>query len=229
MALRSRLSSGDSGTKHAQLSEKVASRIREAIMSGELGSPDFIRTEQLASDLGVSPTPVREALMVLASEGTVRWEPRRGFRVVPLSAQDVTDVFAVQAHLAGELAARAAEKLTDEQIADLQAIQKDSKAALAAGDVATTDRLNHEFHRIINSASGSTRLANMLRNIVQHVPLSSYAEVDGWTHASATDHVRVLRALRARDPEAARVAMTRHIVHCGDLLLAHVKRTTGLT
>ena len=228
MANGKKLAPINNSSKHAQLSEKVAMRVREAIMVGDYRSPDYIRTEQLAADLGVSPTPVREALMVLASEGSVKWEPRRGFRVVHLSAQDVRDLFQVQAYVAGELAARAVCNLTDEEIDKLEAIQKELKAHQKDGAFAEVDRLNHQVHRVINNSARSARLANLLRTTVQYVPLSSYGEITGWSAASAHDHGPILRAFKARDPEAAREAMTKHINHVGDLLVVHLKRHIGL-
>ncbi|PRZ41736.1 DNA-binding GntR family transcriptional regulator [Antricoccus suffuscus] len=228
MANGKKLAPLNGGAKHAQLSEKVAMRVREAIMVGDYRSPDYIRTEQLAADLGVSPTPVREALMVLASEGSVKWEPRRGFRVVHLSARDIRDLFLVQAFAAGELAARATTLLTDDDLDRLDEIQAKLKAEHKKGRFAEVDRLNHEVHRMVNNAADSARLANLLRTTVQYVPLSSYGEITGWANASAHDHAAIFKAFRSRDADAAREAMSKHINHVGDLLVAHLKRHIGL-
>ena len=103
-----------------QLSHKVASYIRESIMAGRFEAGQFLRTETIAEQMGVSHTPVREALMLLQSEGTVRWEPRRGFRVTAVTEQDVHDLFQVQAYIAGELAARAAGILDDTAVQGLR-------------------------------------------------------------------------------------------------------------
>ena len=212
----------------SQLSERVASRVREAIMIGDLAPLEFVRTEKLAAELGVSQTPVREALMALSSEGSVKWEPRRGFRVVPVSARDIHDLFDVQAYVAGELAARAVENLTTENIAGIAGFQNDLIVAESSGDTAEVDRLNHQFHRMINRAAQSVRLANLLRSTVAHVPLSSYGAITGWAHASVHDHAPILRALQDRDPEAARTAMAAHIRNVGVLLVAHLQHAIGL-
>lgn len=207
--------------KH-QLSEKVAAYVREAIMVGELRAPEFIRTERLAEELGVSATPVREALMILHSEGAVRWEPRRGFRVVAITEQDVHDLFHVQAHIAGELAARAATALSEEEIERLVAVQRNLEAAAKAGEADRVDDYNHEIHRTINRASHSTRMGMLLNLTVHYVPLRSFGKIEGWTEASTHDHSGIFDALRARDSEAARRAMTEHIEHIGRLLAAHL-------
>jgi DNA-binding GntR family transcriptional regulator len=204
------------------LSEKVANQIRESIMVGEL-KPGFLRTERLAEELGVSPTPVREALMILQAEGAVQWEPRRGFRLVPMTAQDVEDLYEVQAYIAGELAARAAVSLSDEQIERLERIQAELQDEVRLGNVERVDRLNHEIHRTINTASGSERMTNLLRQTVQYVPLGFFERIDGWAGASAHDHSAIFIALRKRSKVAARKAMAAHIRHIGSLLLAHLK------
>jgi len=205
-----------------QLSERVASHVRESIMVGELRASEYVRVEHLAVQLGVSATPVREALMILQSEGTVAWEPRRGFRVVPLTRGDVEDLFAVQAHIAGELAARAAAVLPRVEIDRLRSVQRDLEAAARSGDAARVDRLNHEIHRTINKAPGAHRLASMLASTVHYVPLEHFGRVEGWADASAHDHDAIFAALDAGDDEAARRAMEEHIHHVGRLLLAHL-------
>lgn len=205
-----------------QLTERVAAYLREAIMVGELPASSFVRTEHVAARLGVSATPVREALMILHSEGAVRWEPRRGFRVVPLGRRDVDDLFAVQAHLAGELAARAATALSDEELADVLDLQRELEAAAVHGDLERVGELNHQLHRKVNLAAGSRRLASMLNLFVHYVPRTYYGQVPGWLDATTDDHAAVLDALRARDPEAARAAMTAHIRHIGALLADHL-------
>jgi DNA-binding GntR family transcriptional regulator len=212
-----------------QLSARVASYLREAIMAGELRALEYIRTEHLASQLGVSATPVREALMVLQSEGVVRWEPRRGFRVLPLRRQDVLDLFALQAHVAGELAARATAELSPSDIQELRDTQAALCAAAASGDLARVGELNHDLHRTINRAAASDRLASTLNMLTHHVPRSYYARISGWTDATVTDHDEILLALSRRDPEAARVAMDRHITHIGELLVDHLGRSGALT
>lgn len=210
--------------RSSQLTDRVASWLREAIMVGELPASSFVRTEHVAARLGVSATPVREALMLLHGEGAVRWEPRRGFRVVPLTRTDVDDLFAVQAHIAGELAARAATTLPDDGLADLHRLQRELEAAGERGELGRVGELNHQVHRTINKAAGAHRLASMLNLFVNHVPRGYYDRVPGWSDATTHDHDAVLAALDARDPAAARAAMDAHIRHIGALLADHLEQ-----
>jgi DNA-binding GntR family transcriptional regulator len=206
-----------------QLSSRVASYIRENIMVGRFEAGQFLRTDTIAEQMGVSHTPVREALMLLQSEGTVRWEPRRGFRVAAVTDQDVHDVFQVQAYIAGELAARAAGILDDTAVQSLRQLQEQLETAAESGDAAAVDAYNHEIHRRINKASPSNRLGILLNQTVQYVPLRFFGLIEGWAEASAHDHSAVLDAIEAGDADAARAAMTAHIWRIGELLLAHLR------
>src|ERR1700761_7066610 len=106
-----------------QLSGDVARLIRQRIFDGRYVAGSYIRLDQLAAELGISVTPVREALLALRAEGLISQQPRRGFVVLPVTGRDVTDVANVQAHVGGELAARAALNITDDQLRELQTIQ----------------------------------------------------------------------------------------------------------
>src|ERR1700736_5606820 len=94
--------------RRAQLSDEVAGHLRASIMSGALRPGTFIRLDETAAKLGVSATPVREALLKLRGEGMVQLEPHRGHVVLPLSRQAIAAIFWVQATIARELAASAA-------------------------------------------------------------------------------------------------------------------------
>ena len=117
-----------------QLAEDVARFVRKRIFDGTYAAGQYIRLDQLAVELGVSVTPVREALFVLSAEGLLSQQPRRGFVVVPVTGRDVTDVSNVQAHIGGELAARAAVNITDDQLRELEKIQTELEDAYASDD-----------------------------------------------------------------------------------------------
>lgn len=209
--------------QRSQLSEEVAAHVRELVLTGQLRGGEFVRVEPVAEQLGISVTPVREGLLLLQGEGLLRLEPRRGFAVAPLTIGDLTDLFWVQAQLAGELAARAAVSLDDEQIVELGRLQDELIDALDAHDLDAVERHNHAFHRAINLAADAPKLQWFLRTATRYVPLRSYHRVSGWTEATRGDHVEVLSALRARDAEAARAAMIEHIQHTGRLLAEHAE------
>ena len=206
--------------RRPRLSDEAAEHVRELIVSGQLEPGQFIRPETMAAELDISATPMREGLLTLQSEGLLRVEPRRGFMVSPLSANDIEDVFVGQSLLAGELAARATSRMSDDELDALEKIQADLEHAADTADYDEVERLNHVFHRSIYSAAGSPKLSWMIKGSLNYAPRRFFASVDGWPQASAADHRAIIAGLRARDGEAARVAMIDHIRNAGHLLAA---------
>ena len=209
---------GDTG-KRRQLSGEVAAYVRGLIMSGAVRPGEFLRMEPIADAVRVSNTPVREGLLALHSEGAVRLVPRRGFVVAPFSDQDVRDLFWVQAQLAGELAARAAINMTSDQLKVIVATHARHEHALQALDLDQVSELGHEFHRHINRAAKSHRLALLLGSIVKQLPNEFYVGIEG--HAAATErhHRRLVVAMRSKDAEAARGVMRDHVLEGAQLLI----------
>lgn len=205
-----------------QLSDEAAGHLRGLIMSGLLRSGEHLRLDKLAGELGMSATPIREGLLALRGEGFVQLVPRRGFVVMPLTRRDVADLYWVQAHLAGELAARAASEITAAELAEIEDWQRQLEAAKRAGDVERIEGLNHQFHRAINLAANSPKLAWFLSRAVRYAPRRFYPTIHGWPEASVQDHYAVLDALRHNDAEAARTTMREHIRHAGELLIRHL-------
>ena len=105
----------------------------------------------------------------------------------------------VQAYIGGELAARAAANITDEQLRELQRIQSDLEDAYAADDDERAVRLNHEFHRAINVAADSPKLAQLMSQITRYAPESVFPTITGWPEKSNKHHRRLLAALEKHD------------------------------
>ncbi len=206
-----------------QLADDVADYVRDLIVSGHARAGEFLRLDALAEQLGTSVTPVREALVSLRGEGFVVLQPRRGFVVAPFTEQDVGDVYRVQAYLAGELAARACGNLSPDGPATLADLQGALEAAHQRADADEVERLNHEFHRTINVAARSPKLAQFLVTATRYSPTRFFAQIDGWAQASADDHRAILAALTDGDPERTRTAMADHVTKAGALLTAHLR------
>ena len=210
--------------RRPQLSDEVAAHLRESIMSGQVHQGEYLRLERIAEELGTSATPVREALLALRGEGFVQLEPRRGFVVAPLSRRDVEDLFFVQATIAAELAARTAQAITPDRVTELESIQSALEDAARSRAVDEVEELNFQFHRRINTWAESKKLAWFLGTSVRYVPRRFYASIAGWRQASVTDHLVIIAAMRAGNPERARQAMHQHIVHVGELLVSHLDK-----
>jgi DNA-binding GntR family transcriptional regulator len=209
------------GRPRRQLSDEVASHVREQIMSGQLQPGDFVRQERIAEELGLSATPVREALLLLKGEGFLELRPRRGFVVASLSPQDIRDLFTAQELLAGELVFRAAGRVGEDDLRELRRVLEDTRKAVANDDKDAISYLCHDFHRKINLVAGAPRLAWMLSISTKFAPRRFFATSARWQRATVRDHAAILRALKDHDGEAARAAMIRHMDNAGELLSAH--------
>jgi DNA-binding GntR family transcriptional regulator len=197
-------------TARPQLSEDVARYVRRRIFNGAYRAGEYLRLDQLAGELGISATPVREALLNLRAEGLLVQQPRRGFMVLAVTARDIADVANVQAFIGGELAARAAENITDEQLGALRVIQDDLEQAYEKDDLEHTVRLNHDFHRAINVAADSPKLTQFMSSITRYAPESVFPKVSGWPKQSVRDHRKLIAAFERRDANRARMAMAEH-------------------
>ncbi len=206
----------------SQLSEDVARFVRKRIFNGDYVAGEYVRLDQLAAELGVSVTPVREALFGLRAEGLLDQQPHRGFVVLPVTQRDITDVSDVQAHIGGELAARAAAGITDDQLRELEDIQQQLESAYARDDEEAAVRLNHEFHRAINVAADSPKLAQLMYQITRYAPESVFPTVSGWPAKSTKHHRAVLAALTKRDEELARTAMAEHLAAGAVPMIEHL-------
>ena len=186
--------------------------MRKRIFDGTYAAGPYIRLDQLAAELGVSVTPVREALFVLSA----------GFVVVPVTGRDLTDVANVQAHIGGELAARAAVNITDEQLRELEKIQTELEDAYASDDDDRAVRLNHEFHKAINMAADSPKLAQLMSQITRYAPESVFPTIAGWPDQSTEHHRKLLAALEQRDENLVRTAMSEHLAAGAAPLIDHL-------
>lgn len=208
------------------LPEQVALQLRERILSGDLRPGTFLRPDRLAVELGVSPTPVREALQALRADDMVRALPRRGFVVAPLERGDVVDLFAVQARLTGELAARAAGSMSAETLATVRARAAEVDALIADGahgahgDLAEAE---HRFHATLNRAAGARKLAWLVGRAAHYLPPRFYTDRRAWRTATVAAHRTLLDALASGDAERARAAMEGHVLDGRDLLVAHLE------
>lgn len=207
------------GPKRTQLPEEVATYVRELIMSGAVRPGEFLRMERIAEAVGVSNTPVREGLLALRSEGFVTLAPRRGFVVAPFTRQDIRDLFWAQAQLGGELAARAAKNMPPERLARLQKCIDDFEIAIPSGDKEEIAEIGHLFHREINLAADSRRLALLQGAVVSHLPNRFYAMIEGQIAATRTEHPELLAVFAKGDARKARTVMERHIFDGADRLI----------
>lgn len=229
MALADEASTGrapapEGGVGKQQLSESVATHLREQIISGHLQPGEFLRIDAIARELDVSTTPVREGLLLLQSESFVRLMPRRGFVVNSFNRGDLTDLFWAQATVGAELAARAATRMSAADFTRLQETHALHEQAVAQGDKERAARLGHQFHRVINLAAQAPRLALLLGSLTKQLPNRFYASIEGQLEDAVAYHPIIMDAIRVQDAEAVRSLMYRHIVSGAEHLIAMLER-----
>ena len=193
---------GPGAVRREQLSDEVAARLRAEIMTGALRPDSFIRLDETAVRLGVSITPVREALRTLRGEGMVELEPHRGHRVVPLTRTDIEDIFWLQSTIAQELAATAARNITDAQIDELARLNESLAEAVEQRDPDRVARAEFTFHRALNRAGGRIKLAWFLLHATRYLPPQLFASDETWGPVAVASHAELIEALRRRDVEA---------------------------
>ncbi len=207
------------GPRHRPLPDMVAAHVREQIMSGAIRPGEFLRMEPIADAVGVSITPVREGLVRLTNEGFVTAVPRRGFVVAEFTRRDVRDLFWAQSRLAGELAARAADRITVDELDEFSGLMTMSDAAIASGDPVAIGEYGHRLHRHVNLVARSDRLARMLASIVKHLPNSFYGSIEAHIRTVPADHRDLYAALAAHDAERARAVTERHTLGSADYVV----------
>lgn len=210
--------------RRPQLSEDVADHVRGLIMSGELRPGGFVRLDETAADLGVSVTPVREALLTLRGEGLVELVPHRGYVVSPLSRDDVRDIFWLQGNIAVELTVRAARKITTAEIDQLDALGNGLRSAVEAQDIERIEHYEFEFHRLINVTAGAAKLAWFLHNAVRYTPHRMYAADKSWGALAVDSHDRLIKAMRSADLDEVACQTRRQFDDGADRLIAHLDR-----
>ena len=155
--------------EYLPLRDVVFNTLRQAILRGELQPGERLMEIQLAQRLGVSRTPVREAIRKLELEGLVLMIPRRGAEVAEITRQDLEDVLEVRAALE-ELAVKdACEHITDEQLQDLKKAANEFKRSLEGTDLVACAEADIHFHEIIYAATNNKRLVQMLNNLREHM------------------------------------------------------------
>ena len=199
----------------SKASENAYRFIRGEILSGALGPGAPLREEALAAASGVSRTPVREALRKLEAERFVlRSDTQRSF-VATLSPDDIAEAFALRAMLESHAAARAAERVSPDQIEELSLHNRAIAAAVAGGliDIKAFVEHNRAFHAVVLAAAGSDRLAAMLATVVeQPIVLRTARHYDREAvERSHAEHDELIVAFGRRDSAWASAVMTAHI------------------
>ncbi len=193
------------------LYEEVAERLRQRIFAGELAAGDWIDELRIADQMGISRTPLREALKVLAAEGLVTMKVRRGAYVTETSPKDLADVYHLLALLETDAASTVAARASDAELAELATLHQDLEAALL--DTARFFALNEAFHlRLLELADNHWRL-QMVQDLRKVMKLHRQHSLQkaGRPAQSLAEHRALMAALAARDAVGAANCMRVHM------------------
>jgi DNA-binding GntR family transcriptional regulator len=198
----------------AQLERRVYERLRDQILNGDLQPGDQLVEARLAGELGVSKTPVREALIRLQRDGLVHAEPYRGARVMSPSEEDVREILELRLALEVHIARDLAERRPEDALRRLEETIIRGRKALAAGKRRRVLSSLTEFSDVMSEASGNARLARVLGELRSVLLLiaSTSLQASGREKRSLDEHERILRAIKAGDPDAAAQATIEHIL-----------------
>lgn len=195
----------------------AADEVRRQIFEGQLRPGTRIDQDRIAEQLGISKLPVREAVIELSAEGIVQLEPRRGAFVATLAREDILDQYWMLGVISGMAAERAADRLTDADLDTLTAMAAEMESSTSTE---TEELLNHQFHRIINRATGSRRLTAEIKTLSRAIPQGFYESHAGWRESTTHDHHEIVQALRERDGATARRLTEDHFRRGGDQAVA---------
>ncbi|MBP1765885.1 MAG: transcriptional regulator [Firmicutes bacterium] len=213
----------DFSSSDTSLRNKVFQHIKSQIIKGVYAPGDTILETKLADELGVSRTPVREAVWLLEVEGLVETTSKKGAIVVGISAKDVADIFAIRQLLEGLAARWAATKITETEIKEMQKICDLSEFYAHKRDMEELAKLDDRFHQLVYEASGSKMLNLTLKNLHEYVqPARLHSiNIENRFSESVTEHHALLEAFRNKDAATAETAMTHHVSMAYENIISH--------
>lgn len=200
--------------KTISLAEQVFERLENEILTGVYQRGEVLTEMHLVNDLGVSRTPIREALRRLEQEHIIEITPK-GILVIGVTMKDLMDIFSIRVRIEGMAAAEAAKNITDEQLAELKEVLELQEFYLPKKDADRIKLMDSRFHQLIYRFSGSTALNDTLLPLHKKVQKYRKASVENAERArqSALEHRAIYEAIAAHDVALADQKMVEHITN----------------
>lgn len=209
----------------AALHEQATQRLRQMLVEGQIAPGAKLNERELCEQLKLSRTPLREAIKTLAAEGLVELLPNRGAIAVQLGEDDILNTFEVMAGLEGLSGELAARRITPEELAEIQAMHYEMKAAYTRRDLSAYYRLNAAIHRAFNAAAKNpvlTATYNQVNARLQALRFRSNQDGEKWARAMQ-EHDRMVEALQQRDGAALRAELVAHLGHKRDVVVEQLR------
>ncbi len=198
----------------SSLCQQAVDLLRRRIDSHILAPGQRLDEVAIAAELGISRTPLREALKILSAEGLVDLRPRRGCYVTELTLQDLQEIFPIMAMLEGRVAYETASRATAADLRHLDALHEKLEHHVSRGDLDRYYETNYVFHSALQELAGSRWLQSIITDLRKMLKLSRHRslQLEGRLDASLAEHRELMAALHAGDGEAARQVMTGHLM-----------------
>lgn len=202
--------------------EAVLIELRRLILGGRLAPGEPVRQDAIATDLGVSRVPVREALKILEGEGQVTYRPHRGYFITELTMRDVREIYRIRELLESEAIRAAVPKLTPEDIEAMRSALEEMEATPSADDVAGMSEANSRFHMTLLQASDMPHLLKHIRLLREATDAyrSLYYLTDHAIESVRSEHRSIFEAAIAGEVEQVVDLATQHRMHTVQALSA---------
>ena len=195
------------------LYEVVAERLRAQIFAHELAPGSWLNEQSLAIEFGISRTPMREAIKVLASEGLVTTKMNRGAYVTEVDRRDLEQIFTILSLLEGQAAKETALKASESHLTQLDNMHHRLEKAAADRDLEQFFEINVKFHELIQEIAGNKWMNGVIEDLRKVLKLQRKDSLSrgGRMQSSLLEHREILQAILKRDPASAEVAMRKHL------------------
>ena len=213
--------------EYLPLRDVVFNTLRDAILTGKLVPGERLMENQLAEKLGVSRTPVREALRMLELENLVELVPRKGAQVLDMSEKDITNILEVRSALEGLATSLACKKMTKEDLQQLKNMEVDFEKAVADNEVDHFVDIDEDFHDLIFAATENDKLINIFRNL--RIQLYRYRMAQAKNNETSMStivahHRSIIRAIENHDAEEGASIAQGHIKYQTESILRFVRK-----
>ncbi len=211
--------------EYLPLRDVVFNTLRQAILKGELAPGERLMEIQLAEKLGVSRTPIREAIRKLELEGLVLMIPRKGAEVAKISEKSLKDVLEVRRSLEELAIELACQRMTDTDLQELERKQKKFCEAISRGSAMDIAESDESYHDVIYNCTRNTRLVQILNNLREQMYRFrlEYIKDEDKRQILRLEHEKILKALRSRHVAEARAAVREHIDNQEITVLKNIK------
>lgn len=208
------------------LRELVFESLREAIITAQLKPGERMMEIQLAEEMGVSRTPVREAIRKLELEGLVVMVPRKGAYVAGLSLKDIADVFEIRRALEGLAAELAADRITEDELEKLERYLVIIAEEIEGGDIEKVVETDTQFHTLLYEASRNSRLSQTISNLREQIQRfrTTSLSYPGRMKEALEEHRKIVEAISVRDGEAARLIAMEHIENAENSMMSMIQQ-----